>query len=74
MDQSFQGTNSKGPGIGLSLPNKKGHMVNVRKEQEDTEEILDFIDKIDYEYARLIKLQELSRMKDDMIKNLEKKV
>jgi hypothetical protein len=49
-------------------------MVNVRKEQEDTEEILDLIDKIDYEYARLIKLQELSRMKDDMIKNLEKKV
>jgi hypothetical protein len=31
MDQPVQGATSKNSGIGLSLPNKKGQMVNVKK-------------------------------------------
>ena len=35
---------------------------------------MELVDEIDQTYAHITKLQEMSKLKDDVIKNLEKKV
>ena len=40
----------------------------------ETEEVLALVDQIEESYAQLLKLQEIGKLKDEVIKNLEKKI
>ena len=61
--------------LGSSFNNSMEDNYNTElKMQQEEEEINEISNKIEQSYAQLLKLTELNKAKEDMIRNLEKKL
>ena len=62
-------------GVGSSFNNSMEENYKTElKVQKEEEEILEISNKIEQSYAQLLKLTELNKAKEDMVRNLEKKL